>query len=235
MGCDAYDLKRSVDEGDGWGILAGVIGFFPFGDVAKLPKQGRRIAGAANGCTRCSLAGTDVLMADGSTKDIEDVEVGDKVLATDPETGETKARKVTRLIITEDDKHFNKLFIATDSGMETLTATYEHPFWSPSEDRWVEAGDLKPGMTLLTDDGETVIVTAHKPFTKHARTYNLTVNDLHTYYVLAGQTQRSSFTTATALHSPTEISGMDHSMLEGRRLRPWRPSGWPETPCTWTD
>ncbi|WP_327359126.1 polymorphic toxin-type HINT domain-containing protein [Streptomyces sp. NBC_01304] len=142
---------------------------------------------AASGC-KCFLAGTDVLMADGTTKDIEDVELGDKVLAKDPETGEQGPREVTRLIVTEDDKRFNTLSIATDDGIETLTATYEHPFWSPSEGAWVEAEELKAGMTLLTDDGDTVIVTANKPFTKHARTYNLTVDDLHTYYVLAGQT-----------------------------------------------
>nr|WP_307175341.1 Hint domain-containing homing endonuclease [Streptomyces africanus] len=33
---------------------------------------------------------TKVLMADGSTKRIKDVDIGDRVLATDPETGETK-------------------------------------------------------------------------------------------------------------------------------------------------
>ncbi|MGS2590554.1 polymorphic toxin-type HINT domain-containing protein [Streptomyces hebeiensis] len=148
---------------------------------------GRKL-GSRAGCTQCFLAGTDVLMADGKTKDIEDVEIGDKVLATDPETGESGSRTVTRLIVTEDDKHFNKLSIATGDGIETLTATHEHPFWSPSEQDWVEASDLTPGMTLLADDGTTVIVTANRAFTKHARTYNLTVEDLHTYYVLAGST-----------------------------------------------
>ncbi|WP_369169735.1 polymorphic toxin-type HINT domain-containing protein [Streptomyces sp. R28] len=137
---------------------------------------------------KCFLAGTDVLMADGETKDIEDIKVGDEVLATDPKTGETGPRKVIRLIVTEDDKYFNELSIATENGIDKLTATHEHPFWSPSERDWVEAGDLKPGMTLLTDDGDTVIVTGNRPFTKHARTYNLTVDDLHTYYVLAGAT-----------------------------------------------
>ncbi len=137
---------------------------------------------------RCFLAGTDVLMADGKTRDIEDIEVGDRVLATDPETGESGPRVVTRRIVTESDKHFNKLSIATDDGVESLTATHEHPFWSPSERHWVEARDLQSGMTLLTDDGTTVIVTANEAFTKHARTYNLTVDDLHTYYVLAGVT-----------------------------------------------
>ncbi|MFC7219666.1 polymorphic toxin-type HINT domain-containing protein [Streptomyces polyrhachis] len=139
------------------------------------------------GCN-CFRAGTDVLMADGTAKDIEDVKLGDKVMARDPETGEEGAREVTRLIATEDDKHFNKLSVATEEGIEPLTATHEHPFWSPSENRWVEAGDLRPGMSLLTDEEETVLVTANKPYTLHARTYNLTVDDLHTYYVLAGET-----------------------------------------------
>ncbi|MFI8192149.1 polymorphic toxin-type HINT domain-containing protein [Streptomyces sp. NPDC085946] len=139
-------------------------------------------------CNKCFLAGTDVLMADGSTKDIEDIELGDEVQATDPETGETGPRTVTRLIRTEGDKYFNELSIATENGIEKLTATHEHPFWSPSEQDWVTAADLEPGMSLLTDTGDTVIVTANRPFTKHTRTYNLTVDDLHTYYVLAGQT-----------------------------------------------
>ncbi|WP_409469000.1 polymorphic toxin-type HINT domain-containing protein [Streptomyces sp. HC307] len=139
------------------------------------------------GC-KCFLPGTNVLMADGTTKDIEDVELGDEVQATDPETGETGPREVTRLIVTEDDKYFNELSIATEDGVDELTATHEHPFWSPSEQQWIEAGALTPGMTLLTDDGDVVLVTGNRAYTQHARTYNLTVDDLHTYYVLAGQT-----------------------------------------------
>ncbi|MET9538047.1 polymorphic toxin-type HINT domain-containing protein [Streptomyces sp. NPDC006553] len=146
------------------------------------------LARLLSGCAKCFLAGTEVLMADGSTKAIEDVKLGDEVLATDPETGESGPRKVTRLIRTEDDKHFNDLSIATEEGIEKLTATHEHPFWSPSERAWIEASHLQPGMTLLTDDGETVVITGNKPFTQYARTYNLTVDDLHTYYVLAGET-----------------------------------------------
>lgn len=137
---------------------------------------------------KCFLAGTDVLMADGIAKDIEDVEVGDIVQATDPETGKTGPRKVTRVIVTEDDKHFNELSIATADGVEELTATHEHPLWSPSERRWVEAGDLAPGMTLLTGRGYTAIVTGNRAYVHQATTYNLTVAGLHTYYVLAGAT-----------------------------------------------
>ncbi|SEP85722.1 polymorphic toxin-type HINT domain-containing protein [Streptomyces radiopugnans] len=154
--------------------------------VKKVGKKESR-PGTPNGC-KCFLAGTAVLMANGATKDIEDVELGDEVLATDPETGETGPRKVVRLIVTEDDKYFNELSIATEDGIEKLTATHEHPFWSPSEKSWVDAAELKSGMTLLTDDGDTVIVTANHAYTERARTYNFTVADLHTYYALAGET-----------------------------------------------
>ncbi|MET7528811.1 polymorphic toxin-type HINT domain-containing protein [Streptomyces goshikiensis] len=168
-----------------------VYGAFEGGGIGR-PTVGLR-GGAkggksgAGGC-KCFLAGTDVLMADGTTKDIEDIKLGDEVKATDPETGESGSRKVTRLITTDNDKNFNTLSIATEDGIEELTATHEHPFWSPSAHSWVEAGNLTPGTTLLTDDGTTVTVTANRPYSQHATTYNLTVDDLHTYYVLAGTT-----------------------------------------------
>ncbi|MFD3551253.1 polymorphic toxin-type HINT domain-containing protein [Streptomyces goshikiensis] len=151
-------------------------------------RGGAKGSKSTSGDCNCFLAGTDVLMADGTTKDIEEIKLGDEVKATDPETGKSGSRKVTRLITTEKDKHFNTLSIATEDGIEELTATHEHPFWSPSAQSWVEARNLTPGTTLLTDDGTTVIVTANRPYSQRATTYNLTVDDLHTYYVLAGST-----------------------------------------------
>ncbi|MFI5867188.1 polymorphic toxin-type HINT domain-containing protein [Streptomyces sp. NPDC051546] len=179
------DIERSTEYG-----VFETGGSGRIGDGGFKGQAGPTVKGPANnivGC-KCFLAGTDVLMADGSTKNIEDVELGDRVRATDPETGETGDREVTRLITTEDDKYFNTISIATEEGIEELTATYEHPFWSPSADTWIEAGQLTPGSTLLTDQSKTVIVTANKPYSRHARTYNLTVDGLHTYYVLAGAT-----------------------------------------------
>ncbi|WP_241826984.1 polymorphic toxin-type HINT domain-containing protein [Streptomyces graminilatus] len=149
---------------------------------------GNRSSQSSGPCSQCFLAGTDVLLADKSSKDIEDIRVGDEVLATDPETGETGPRKVTRLIITEDDKRFNELSIATEDGIEKLTATNEHPFWVPELGHWVATRNLAVGMHLRKPDGSTVTVAANRPFSKRARTYNLTVDDLHTYYVLAGGT-----------------------------------------------
>jgi hypothetical protein len=159
---------------------------------SKLKLLGRTAAVLSDlmrsGCTQCFLAGTKVQMADSSRTNIEDVRVGDLVLATDPVTGETGPRAVLNQIITEDDKHFDELTLATRDGSQKLTATYEHPFWSPSAHRWLKARELTPGTTLLSSDGSTVEVTANRSFDQHARTYNLTIDGLHTYYVLAGGT-----------------------------------------------
>ncbi|MFE5028555.1 polymorphic toxin-type HINT domain-containing protein [Streptomyces sp. NPDC056656] len=188
---DLVKCTKGSWSGCGWTVVNG-IGYITIAGKAVFAIRGAREVSAVEklalvGC-KCFLAGTDVLMADGSTKDIEDIRLGDKVMARDPETGEEGAREVTRLIVTDGDKDFNKLSIATEDGIKPLTATHEHPFWSPSEQRWTRAADLRPGMTLLTDDEKTVVVTANKSFTKHTRTYNLTIEDLHTYYVLAGET-----------------------------------------------
>lgn len=152
-------------------------------DAEKVAKKSKPPVGC-----QCFLAGTKVLMGDRSTKNIEDLKPGDEVLATDPISGDTASRKVSRQIVAEDDKHFNELTISTPKGQKKLTATYEHPFWSPSAQAWTAAADLKPGATLISSDQTTVRIEGNRPFDQNARTYNLTVEGLHTYYVLAGQT-----------------------------------------------
>ncbi|MFF9410908.1 hypothetical protein ACF1B0_36185, partial [Streptomyces anandii] len=104
--------------------------------------QDLRRARYVKGCTQCFPAGTKVLMAGAGTKNIEAVQPGDTVLATDPHTGRTTPRRVSRLIITDGDKHFDELTITTPDGPRKLTATYEHPFWSPSAHQWTKAHDL---------------------------------------------------------------------------------------------
>ncbi|MFD9359778.1 polymorphic toxin-type HINT domain-containing protein [Streptomyces sp. NPDC060031] len=160
------------------------------GTEGKGPGSGSRgsESGTNAATSQCFLAGTLVLMANGTTKKIEDIAVGEEVLATDPESGKTGPRRISNLVRSEGEKPLNELSVETPAGVEKLTATREHPFWSPSVNAWVEAGSLTPGSTLLTDQGKIVAVTANKAYEAHTRTYNLTVEDLHTYYVLAGTT-----------------------------------------------
>ncbi|WP_441251079.1 polymorphic toxin-type HINT domain-containing protein [Kitasatospora sp. McL0602] len=141
---------------------------------------------AATACITHSFpAGTLVLLGDGSTKAIQQVKVGDTVQAADPQTGATGAKKVTDVIVTLDDKDFTDL---TLQGAAAITTTQHHPFWSETTHRWTDAADLRVGEKLRTSAGDTVTLAAVRSYHQQVVTYNLTVDDLHTYYVVAGST-----------------------------------------------
>lgn len=135
---------------------------------------------------------TQVLMADGSRKPLAEVKVGDTVLATDPETGETAAKTVARVIIGEGYKNLVEVTVDTDgvagSATETVTATDGHPFWLPGEQRWAKASELTAEKGLLNSASLELKVTAVRQWTEKAKVFNLTVEGIHTYYVLAGLT-----------------------------------------------
>ncbi|WP_206059488.1 RHS repeat-associated core domain-containing protein [Nonomuraea zeae] len=142
---------------------------------------------AGDACpTRNSFAaGTLVLMADGTTRPIEDVRLGEEVVATDPETGETAAKPVVQQILGEGEKHLVK--VSLESGGH-LVATDGHPFWVESEHAWLDAEDLAPGMWLRTSAGTFVQVKAVQKWTARERVHNFTIADIHTYYVVAEAT-----------------------------------------------
>jgi hypothetical protein len=145
---------------------------------------GGRGSGPAGAARMCSFDGdTLVVMADGSTKPISQIEVGDEVLATDPETGEQAAKEVTGVWVHDD----TVMDLELDG--EAVTTTEDHPFWNHTDQQWQLAEDLDPGDLLLTPDGTTIAVDGLDRSTAHTDTaYNLTVTDIHTYYVLAGDT-----------------------------------------------
>ncbi|MEU8286703.1 DNRLRE domain-containing protein [Micromonospora sp. NPDC048905] len=153
------------------------------------------------------VPGTLVLMADGSTKPIEAVELGDQVLASSPETGETEAKPVTRLIRGEGERDLVDVAVAVDGAADgetaDITATAGHPFWVEDEQRWIEAGQLIAGDQVVSSDGRELSVVSTRRWTEHATVYNLTVDDIHTYYVLAG-------TTSVLVHNCTPDAGAMH-------------------------
>lgn len=133
------------------------------------------------------VAGTLVLLANGSKAPIENLAVGDEVLATDPETGETSAQPVVATITGTGEKDLVTLTIVGSDGVSgSVVATSGHPFWVPDARKWVDAGDLQPGQWLQTSSGTWVQITAVQHDHREQTVYNLTVNSAHTYYVYAG-------------------------------------------------
>ncbi|MFF0747159.1 polymorphic toxin-type HINT domain-containing protein [Streptomyces sp. NPDC004111] len=164
-------------EGAVWGAAGAVVGL----GIAK---------GISKIFTKCHsfLPGTGVLLGDGTHKAIEDVETGDTVITTDTTSGKTVTKKVVSTITTEDDKNFTDITISTGEELSSIVATDTHPFWVPELRKWVKAGDLEVGQWLRTSAGTHVQITATSHYTKRQRTHDLTIQDIHAYYVLAGAT-----------------------------------------------
>jgi hypothetical protein len=132
-------------------------------------------------------AGTRVLMADGGTRPIADVRVGDMVTATDPRTGQSASEPVTRV-----SRHYDTALADVDvrAGPEvaTLHTTAGHPFWSASSRSWTSASALARGSRLASPTGAGPTVTRAWSYTGDQPMYDLTVARLHTFWVVAGTT-----------------------------------------------
>ncbi|MEN3541278.1 DNRLRE domain-containing protein [Microbispora sp. ZYX-F-249] len=144
------------------------------------------------GVKPCSFVpGTEVLMADGSLKPIEDVNAGDQIVATDPQTGKTEYHSVLQAHAGEGRKVLVKLTIDIDgkrgNATGTITATDNHALWIEDVKAWVPAGDVKPGSLLRTSAGIYVkVISLQQRVVGRQRVHNLSVEGIHTYYVMAG-------------------------------------------------
>ena len=171
--------------------------------VRKGAKKDKKPKGATGnektkaGCPvkRDSFVGsTQVLMSDGSAKRIDEIKAGDKIRASVPGNEKAETHVVAKVIVTESDRDFVDLEIATSKKGRAppqtgeLTTTYHHPFYSTTREAFVDAADLKAGDKLQQPDGTTATVLSVRLYHFTSTTYNLTVNGLHTYYVLAGNT-----------------------------------------------
>ena len=138
----------------------------------------------------CSFsANTPVLMGDGKTKPIGNLHPGEKVQTADPKTGKHKgARTVTATWINHDTDLLD-LVVETAPGHDSvLHTTSNHPLWDDTTHSWTPASKLTPGHALVTAHNTHVHVTATRLVRGVADMYNLTVDQFHTYYVLAGTT-----------------------------------------------
>ncbi|MFG2045656.1 polymorphic toxin-type HINT domain-containing protein [Dactylosporangium sp. NPDC048998] len=146
-------------------------------------------AARVRACGNSFSPDTEVLLADGSTKAIADVEEGDLVLASDPETNATASHVVTTLHVNLDiDLTVLTVLDESTGQISVLRTTEGHPFWSSTRRSWIFAGQLEPGEQLRSTGGQDGRVLFRENYVGSQWMYNLTVDALHTYYVMAGAT-----------------------------------------------
>ena len=138
-------------------------GFYALGQAAK---------------NMCFVEGTMVLTAEGLVA-IECIAVGDMVIATDLETGETAEKEVKNTFVNETEE-LAHVFVDN----EEIVCTPGHKFYAP-ERGWTSAIKLRAGDKLQLVNGEYVTVekVQHELLEEPVKIYNFEVEDFHTYYV----------------------------------------------------
>ena len=100
-------------------------------------------------------------------------------------SGASQGRPVSG-VVSALHRHTDAALTDVAVGGIVLHTTRTHPFWSEDRQAWVFAADLRPGELLRTSDGKLAVVGGVRSFTGSREMYDLTVDDVHTYFVVAG-------------------------------------------------
>jgi Pretoxin HINT domain len=137
------------------------------------PWIGCNCPGQGGGCD-CLLAGTPISMADGTTKPVEAIDVGDAVLGYDQVSGQLITTRVVSVMVPFNTDHYYVI-----NGKLKVTET--HPILQGAN--WTEAGDLKVG-DVVTGDGSGLSIYKVQRVDEEALVYNFQVET--GTYVAAG-------------------------------------------------
>ncbi|HEX7863031.1 MAG TPA: FG-GAP-like repeat-containing protein [Verrucomicrobiae bacterium] len=121
----------------------------------------------------CFSAGTSVLMADGRSKPIEEIQPND-VIRVGPRSSEVA--RVSRTFAREQEE---VLEIEWTGG--TVRATREHRFWIDGKG-WIAASDLKAGDYLSNSEGERVRIRRISEHRKKEPVYTFSVTGDNVFY-----------------------------------------------------
>jgi hypothetical protein len=128
----------------------------------------------------CFVAGTGILLANGTIKNIEDIQVGDRVKSYNEITKQIEYKTVTETFTSRQ----SEVIKITTSGNQTITVSTEHPFYVQGFG-FIPASQLRAGDVLRTVDGKTVVVeqVQHELLEMPITMYNFEVQDNHNYFV----------------------------------------------------
>ena len=126
---------------------------------------------------------TRVVMANGTTQSLDQVKVGDKVLATDPATGKKGPQTVTKVWVNHDTDLMD-VTIKAGGKTSVIHATQKHLFWDVTRHAWERANQLAAGDQLRTDEGALATVAGTIVIPGAADMWDLTVSTTHDFYVV---------------------------------------------------
>ncbi|WP_265596389.1 RHS repeat-associated core domain-containing protein [Verrucomicrobium sp. BvORR106] len=137
----------------------------------------------------CFAPGTPVLMGDGSTRPVETIREGDWIMADDPEDERAAAPQRVLALHQNWSDHLYEVRVDKDQdGLPDgrLKATGGHPFWTKNRG-WIKVCNLQPNDILADASGGDSRVLDTKIEERISATYNLSVANIHTFFVMAGK------------------------------------------------
>lgn len=137
------------------------------------------VLGKVCGC--CFVAGTPVLVEKGAVA-IDEIQVGQLVQARDELTGATALKQVTAVIRNEGRPIFALTLLEPEGRATRVEVSADHPFWVEGSG-WVAAERLTRGMKIATFRNQPVTVVNLESLGRTQPTFNLTVDDYHTFFV----------------------------------------------------
>ncbi|EMU3213525.1 pretoxin [Neisseria gonorrhoeae] len=156
-----------------------------------------------------------VKTADGY-KAIARIRAGESVLSKDEASGETGYKPVTARY---GNPYRETVYIKVSDGIgnsQTLISNRIHPFYS--QGKWIQAGRLKKGDTLLSESGAKQTVQNITLKQQPLKAYNLTVADWRTYFVKGNQAE----TEGVWVHNDCPYGNLsdNKSVGEGKKFTP---------------
>ena len=150
--------------------------------LAKAAKPGKAaVSGDFSKSYTCSFHGSTLVKTADGYKAIAHIQAGDRVLSKDEASGVTGYKPVTAQY---GNPYRETVYIEVSDGIgnsQTLISNRIHPFYS--QGKWIQAGHLKKGDTLLSESGAKQTVQNITFKQQPLKAYNLTVADWHTYFV----------------------------------------------------
>ena len=152
---------------------------------AKLASNAQTGSQPCSTVNQCFIAGTLVACLDEEgneiTKPIEDIKVGDKVLAYDEKTGENTYKPVLHLFRNKSEEWTG----VTVNG-EEIISTPGHKYYLPNTKAWVSAEELEVGINVLLSNGEYGIIEIASKSQASGRALSILINHVNIYKDLIG-------------------------------------------------
>ena len=125
-----------------------------------------------------------VLLGDGKAIPISSLKPGQKVLATNTTTGQTRAEAIC-VVIVHYDTNLYDLKIRASGRTAVIGTTSNHPIWDATTRAWTDGATLHPCDHLRTPAGQYATVIGGRTPTQHdSWMWDLTIPGDHDFYVV---------------------------------------------------